>query len=439
MSLSRGEAMDVQEIGTPTMTEDPETRKKRVRTPEEEEANKRHKDQEQTTELRIRVAYLEGKIEELERNNNKLSKENDRLRGEELKLVRWQTKVEERENEIENLERKLKEEKQQAIDGAIRIKELEIISQQNEHRRLDVEEKITQLEEEIKKLYRENGSLKNETTKTTAAVVPTFADMLKKREELPEKTKIIEANKRQPKPTILIKPKDGESIKDIRMRLTRTIGRNDKINFQMVQTRTALVLQMATTQDEEKLINHPGIGRSFESISRVEKKNPLMIVYGIPVELQEKEVLEELIERNLPEITEEQKQLIKTRFKTGPRDRDRYHLVIEVPRSVREILLRRPKIYIGYEATNVKDYLVVTVCMKCKDYGHIARNCRDDERCGHCGEKGHKKLECPDKNKNKVCIPCHKKGKKCGVKTQQECPQYKMQLQRTIEKFDYGP
>jgi len=72
-------------------------------------------------------------------------------------------------------------------------------------------------------MYRENGSLKNEPTKITAAVVPTFADMLKKREELPEKTKIIEANKRESKPSILIKPKDGESIKDIRMILTRLL------------------------------------------------------------------------------------------------------------------------------------------------------------------------------------------------------------------------
>jgi len=234
----------------------------------------------------------------------------------------------------------------------------------------------------------------------------------------------------------MIKPKQGETLKDTRMRITKSINRNDKINFQMVQTKTAIILQMASTDDEKRLLNHPNMKHNFEMTNKSEKRNPLMIIYGIPKEMKEAEVMEELLVRNLQEITDEQKQLIKPRFKTGPRNQDRYHLVIEVPKQVRQLLLQNPKIYIGKEVTNIKDYLVVTICLKCFDYGHIANHCRNDSRCGTCGEKGHVRNDCKDKEK-KVCVPCFSRGKKCGGK-QQDCAQYKLSLQRLIDRFDYG-
>jgi len=104
---------------------------------------------------------------------------------------------------------------------------LEIINGQLETRKTEIEEKMRQLEEEIKKLCTENGSLK--TTKgQSVATTPTvsFAEMLKRdTTKIPEKTRLIESNKRNSRPTIVIKPKEGENLKDARMRLTRTVSR----------------------------------------------------------------------------------------------------------------------------------------------------------------------------------------------------------------------
>jgi len=143
--------------------------------------------------------------------------------------------------------------------------------------------------------------------------------MLKKHTKIPEKTRIIETNKRNTKPTILIRPKQAETLKDTRMRITRTIQRTDEINFQMIQTKTAL---MASAQDEEKLLNHPNMKNNFDMSNKSEKRNPLMIIYGIPTETKEAEVIEELLVRNLQSITDEQRQFIKSRFNTGPRNQD---------------------------------------------------------------------------------------------------------------------
>jgi len=170
----------------------------------------------------------------------------------------------------------------------------------------------------------------------------------------------------------------------------------------MIQAKTALILQMATEQDEIKIRQYPGMMKNFDVMNRNNKRNPLMIVYGIPSEMKENEVIEEMIDRNLNDITEEQKQLVKPRFKTGPKKQDRYHLVFEVPKQVRERILRSPRVYIGYEVTDIKDFLVVTTCLKCHEYGHIAAHCINEARCGNCSDKSHKKQDCPNKDKKYV-------------------------------------
>jgi len=117
----------------------------------------------------------------------------------------------------------------------------------------------------------------------------------------------------------VLKPKDGETIRDVRMKLNNTISRYDRINFQMIQAKTALMLQMTTEQDEIKIRQHPGMMKHFDLMNRSNKRNPLTIVYGIPSEMKENEVIEVMIKSNLNDITEEQKQLIKPRYKTGPK------------------------------------------------------------------------------------------------------------------------
>lgn len=67
---------------------------------------------------------------------------------------------------------------------------------------------------------------------------------------------MIESNKRNTKPTILVKPEQGETMRYIRMKLTNLVKREDRITFQMIQAKTALILQMASNEDE-KILKKP--------------------------------------------------------------------------------------------------------------------------------------------------------------------------------------
>jgi len=100
-----------------------------------------------------------------------------------------------------------------------------------------------------------------------------------------------------------------------------------------------------------------------------------MIIYRPLTEINDEELVEKRIERNIHTITEEQKKMIKGP-KTGPCGTDRHQLVIEVPWSIREILLKQPRIYIGFELTNIKEYFVVSTCLQRQELGTLSDSAR---------------------------------------------------------------
>lgn len=68
--------------------------------------------------------------------------------------------------------------------------------------------------------------------------------------------------------------------------------------------------------------------------------------------------------------------------------------------------------YIQYEATQVKDYLVVLSCSHCCDLGHTVKFCMaQDIKYSHSGKDGHKKVECLYNKKDSVCDTLHNEKK----------------------------
>jgi len=71
-------------------------------------------------------------------------------------------------------------------------------------------------------------------------------------------------------------PQDDLSyLRDTRMRLTKIVTRQDPINFQNIQARTSLILQMETMQDEEKIRTYPGMAQNFDLTIKSMKRNSL--------------------------------------------------------------------------------------------------------------------------------------------------------------------
>lgn len=117
------------------------------------------------------------------------------------------------------------------------------------------------------------------------------------------------------------------------------------------------------------------------------------------------------------------------------------HHVAEVSPRLRNLIIRKQKIFLPFIAISVKDFIVVPKCLKCQDLGHIDKHCTSkSSNCAHCGEQGHERKECEKKDKNPVCPPCLARKKKCNKMGShaKECETYKLLLQRENDKTDYG-
>ncbi|KAG8237989.1 hypothetical protein J437_LFUL017066 [Ladona fulva] len=119
---------------------------------------------------------------------------------------------------------------------------------------------------------------------------------------------------------------------------------------------------------------------------------------------------------------------------TGPKKGTITHWVVETSPEARKVLLQQGRYYFGYTSYRLKEYLVVTRCMKCMKYGHIAKHCKGNERRNKCGGSGHGKEEC-----KATKVFCATTGPKSECSGKQEAyDAYQQALRKLIEGTDYG-
>ena len=74
----------------------------------------------------------------------------------------------------------------------------------------------------------------------------------------------------------------------------------------------------------------------------------------------------------------------------------------------------------------------VTQCYKCQGFNHIAKDCKNAQKCLRCAG-ANKSIECPDKNKDSLKLKCSN----CNgehVASSKECPKFKEQIKVQADK-----
>ncbi|CAH2083508.1 unnamed protein product [Euphydryas editha] len=172
-------------------------------------------------------------------------------------------------------------------------------------------------------------------------------------------------------------------------------------------------------------------------------RRPLVAIRNLRVDSTADSLLEDLQTTNLsddPEWTLEKKRAnCRVAFKTGRRG-ERTTVVFECSPSLRDKLIGLGRVYIGWDEADVCDYLRVTSCNRCHQYGHPEKFRRAPEMvCGRCGETGHKKTEC--QSQSECCATCKRfKRKEAGthVTNAPTCPARIYAQQQSVNMTQYG-
>lgn len=113
-------------------------------------------------------------------------------------------------------------------------------------------------------------------------------------------------------------------------------------------------------------------------------------------------------------------------------------MVFECSPRMRDALVVRGSVYVSWQEVEVYDYIDVTCCNKCHQYGHPEKFCRAQvETCGRCGETGHRANKCSATFP--CCATCTRSKRDNAHRTaSRDCPARYYAEEQRISQVQYG-
>ena len=376
--------------------------------------------------------------------------QNDKICNISCKLIEHNSKLENEEMFDENF-REIVFKKMSLEDSNVIVNKIKYMS--NKTKQLTVENKklcemiekeretnlkVSRLEEEVESIKKFVKDLKVGSQQPNTYAGVTKASAI----EIP-----VVQGKKPTSYAVIVSPRDGNSVKsseetkEILMKSFVPSEENIRISGLKKTSNNQVILETTTMEEMQRVLKSKKLKAANLKASLPVKRRPLLIVYGVPAELDEEKFLLELRRQNFQHMPEEKyKAEVKFSHKTGKRNLENDHRVIEVTLTIRETLLKQGSAYLGWTSHRVKDYVSVSRCYKCQSFGHVSKFCKAKvETCGHCGLQGHTFKNCPKAEEKQICINCKRESRSYDHSSRSaECPAYTIALANYIAKFDYG-
>lgn len=256
------------------------------------------------------------------------------------------------------------------------------------------------------------------------------------------------SNRKQDPPNVVMivpaNPKESESSEATKVAIQKIISPTEQKlqvkNVRRIQG-NGIIVETATKKDTNELLANQKIKAAGFIVGTPARKNPKVVIFDVPKMDSEEATMNAIAEQNL---TAQEKTIFRTQaklaFKTGSKTREESNWVLETSKEVRDILIQKTRLYIGWRCARVEDYVAATRCYKCQNFGHTTKYCRSrEDTCGHCSGTGHTFKTCPNKTKEPVCVNCKRAGKPHAHNIKdRECPAYKAAINQVISRTDYG-
>lgn len=133
-------------------------------------------------------------------------------------------------------------------------------------------------------------------------------------------------------------------------------------------------------------------------------KNPLLRLVGVVTDLPEARVEEFVLNQNgalVSSLAAEDKKIRVIR-RTRGRNNLINNVILEVSPAPWQRLQGR-RLRIGYQVVEAYDQTQIMQCYNCMGFGHRARDCEKDPKCGHCAG-AHDTRKCSEKTSPASCI-----------------------------------
>ncbi len=248
-----------------------------------------------------------------------------------------------------------------------------------------------------------------------------FADVLKRTPQ--------EADNHQTKHVVIIKPKDSTIKSNTTERMAKdVISKNRSIVVKNAKriSKGGIVLECESEKDCKNAVEM--ILKQTEALTAEEgiKRDPKLVIYGIPDTIEEKDIICELVNNNIEikqylnaKKTSDLNEEIQIKFKFRQRiQRNNNNWVFSLSPDLFKTINSMKSILIGWKSCHFKEYLSIIRCFKCNEFGHKgygeASSCTNEICCGHCG-KNHASIECKTSESQAFCVNCDKYNKKTNT------------------------
>ncbi|GIY81816.1 hypothetical protein CDAR_42801 [Caerostris darwini] len=273
-------------------------------------------------------------------------------------------------------------------------------------------EKIEQLKEKdlqiamLKGQLEESRNFNREILTDNLKAITEAINTTKQVQPAPTKS-FAEAVKKQ-QTTVILAPKDkDQSVKDMRSNISKQLKKSGELDGvkRVLIDNNQLIIKTKTDEQAQKLQETIEKNTELKEVIMVRtppEQKAKIICYGIPEGTTEQDLIEGI--NRVLEIVTQNTKLVKTFTDNN----NRTHAIILLLKREAIQLLRRGRIFLDLQSCTVKPFYEIKRCYKCQQTGHTSLQCKNDTKCGKCGES-HDARIC--KKETKQCINCQNSNK----------------------------